>query len=57
MHADQPEVFLHRLLKQTQPYLAVKGAEKSNRLLHEAEVAGVEALQHRRSTEAPNLDI
>ena len=60
MLADQPEVFFHRLLKQTHPYLAKKGQHSARKIqqdLKEATVASEKALKMRQSDDARQFDL
>ena len=62
LNADQPELFLQKLLKQTHPYLAKRGAEAAQKAvwgLEEADARASEAMQRRKAdgTDARQFDL
>ena len=57
--ADQPEIFLQRVLKQTQAYLegrGAKAAEKAREGRREADIQAAKAVENIQSTEKEGRD-
>lgn len=54
LHADQPEIFLQKVLKQTQPYLegrGAKAAEKARLGRQAADLQAAESVKHIESSQ------